>query len=261
MDRGDGRWIGGVFLPPAQLGPVLAVEQRARENAQLRAARDTLETLPQRTFLFLTLLTLFLAVWVGLTLARTITDPVRALAKAAQRVGAGDLQVELPVTGEDELAFLSGSFNTMIADLRHSREALVEQSLRLEQGRAYLDRLLAALPVGVMSWRGNGDLVSANSAARRMLGADPSIPPAWSELRMSPSAGRLPELVELARNAGALPRRSCAWAARAKAAWPGPSSSPWARAACWRCWRISRSWPAPRNARPGRKWRGAWRTK
>ena len=202
VERGDGRWIAGVFLSPAQLAPVLAVEQRARESTQLRAGRDTLETLPQRTFLFLTLLTLFLAVWVGLTLARTITDPVRALAKAAQRVGAGDLQVELPVTGEDELAFLSASFNTMIADLRHSREALLEQSRRLEQGRAYLDRLLAALPVGVMSWRGNGDLVSANAAARRMLGADPSVPPAWSELRRSPSAGRLPELVELARKAG-----------------------------------------------------------
>lgn len=202
VDRGDGRWIGGVFLASAQLAPVLAVEQRARESAQLRAGRDTLETLPQRTFLFLALLTLFMAIWVGLTMARTITDPVRALAKAAQRVGAGDLQVELPVTGEDELAFLSSSFNTMIADLRHSREALLEQSLRLEQGRAYLDRLLAALPVGVMSWRGNGDLVSANAAARRMLGADPAIPPAWAELQKSPSVGRLPQLVELARNAG-----------------------------------------------------------
>ena len=202
VDRGDGRWIAGMFIPPAQLETVMAVEQRVRESAQLRAGRDTLETLPQRTFLFLTLLTLFLSVWVGLALARTITDPVRALAKAAQRVGAGDLQVELPVAGEDELAFLSGSFNTMIADLRHSREALLEQSRRLEQGRAYLDRLLAALPVGVMSWRPDGELVSANAAARRMLGVDPSIPPSWSELKQSPSAGRLPELVEQARNAG-----------------------------------------------------------
>lgn len=202
VERGDGRWVAGAFLPAAQLAPVLAVEQRARESAQLRAGRDTLETLPQSTFLFLTLLALFLAVWVGLTIARTITDPVRALAKAAQRVGAGDLHVELPVTGEDELAFLSGSFNTMIADLRHSREALLEQSRRLEQGRAYLDRLLAALPVGVMSWRGDGALVSANAAACRMLGADPSLPPSWAELQRSPSAGRLPGLVELARSAG-----------------------------------------------------------
>jgi two-component system nitrogen regulation sensor histidine kinase NtrY len=199
VERGDGRWIAGVFTPSADLAPVLAVEQRAKESAQLRAARDTLETLPQSTFLFLTLLALFLAVWVGLTMARTITEPVRALAKAAQRVGAGDLQVELPVQGEDELAFLSGSFNTMIADLRQSRQALVEQSLRLEQARAYLDRLLAALPVGVMAWRGNGDLVSANAAARRMLGTDPALPPLWSELSRSPSVGRLPNLVEAAR--------------------------------------------------------------
>ncbi|HEU4952450.1 MAG TPA: ATP-binding protein [Holophagaceae bacterium] len=202
LDRGDGRWIGGVYLPEAQVAPLLSLEQRARESAQLRAARDTLETLPQRTFLFLALLALFFAVWVGLTLARTITEPVRALAKAAQRVGAGDLQVELPVAGEDELAFLSSSFNTMIADLRHNREALLEQSQRLEQGRAYLDRLLAALPVGVMSWRPDGELVSANAAARRLLGVDPTLPPSWVELGRSPSAGRLPELVEKARTEG-----------------------------------------------------------
>ncbi|HTL99330.1 MAG TPA: ATP-binding protein [Holophagaceae bacterium] len=202
VDRGDGRWVAGIFIPPSRLLPLQAVEQRAKESAQLRSARVTLETLPQTTFLFLTLLTLFLAVWVGLTIARTITDPVRALAKAAQRVGAGDLQVQLPVTGEDELAFLSGSFNTMIADLRHSREALLEQSRRLEQARAYLDRLLAALPVGVMAWRGDGKLMSANAAARKLLGADPHVPPAWEEVRRSPSAGRLPELVELARSTG-----------------------------------------------------------
>ena len=199
VDRGDGRWIAGLFVPASDLAPVLAVEQRAKESAQLRAGRETLETLPQRTFLFLTLLTLFFAIWVGLTLARTITDPVRALAKAVQRVGAGDLQVQLPVTGEDELAFLSSSFNAMTADLRQSREALVEQSQRLEQARAYLDRLLAALPVGVMSWRGNGDLVSANATARRMLGADPALPPSWAELSRSPAVGRLPELMEHAR--------------------------------------------------------------
>ncbi len=202
IERGDGRWIGGIFLDPPRLTPLLAVEQRSRESAQLHAAQDTLETLPQRTFLFLTLLTLFLAIWVGLTLARTITEPVRALAKAAQRVGSGDLQVELPVAGEDELAFLSSSFNAMIADLRQSREALVGQSQRLEQARAYLDQLVAALPVGVLSWRGNGDLVSANAAARRMIGADPAAPPSWTELSHSPATGRLPQLVEAARSAG-----------------------------------------------------------
>ncbi|HJU84229.1 MAG TPA: ATP-binding protein [Holophagaceae bacterium] len=196
VPRGDGRWVGGIFVPRDQLGAVQTLERRFRESQQLRAARDTLETLPQSTFAFLTMLALFLALWIGLTIARTITDPVRALAKAAQRVGAGDLQVQLAVSGEDELALLSRSFNTMTQDLRTGREALVEQTERLERQRAYLDQLLAALPVGVLSWRADGELASLNAAARKLLGMEsvPLGPGTWKEVQEAPGLGRLPEL-------------------------------------------------------------------
>src|SRR5208337_4316142 len=106
------------------------LERRYQESFQLSTGRETLETLPQSTFLFLTLLTLFAAVWTGLTIARTIAEPVRALAKAAQRVGRGDLEVSLPEQGEDELALLSRSFNGMTRDLRDSRGAIEAQSER-----------------------------------------------------------------------------------------------------------------------------------
>jgi nitrogen fixation/metabolism regulation signal transduction histidine kinase len=201
VPRGDGPWVVGVFMPRETLDRVLALEQRFKESQQIRAAKDTLQTLPQSTFLFLTMLTLFFAVWSGLALAKSLSEPIRALAKAAQRVGAGDLDVQLPEMGEDELAFLARTFNAMTRDLKTNRAAIEAQAGRLEQQRAYLDQLLAALPVGVMSWRPDGELRTFNAAARAWLGLE-SLDPAetrWSDLASLPRLGRLPELLVAVR--------------------------------------------------------------
>ncbi|MDP1830978.1 MAG: ATP-binding protein [Geothrix sp.] len=201
VPRGDGLWVVGVFLPRESLDRMLALEQRFRESQQIRAAKDTLQTLPQSTFLFLTLLTLFFAVWSGLALAKSLSEPIRALAKAAQRVGSGDLEVQLPELGEDELAFLARTFNAMTRDLKTNRAAIEAQASRLEQQRAYLDQLLAALPVGVMSWRADGELRTFNAAARSWLGLESFDPTEarWATVEALPRLGRLPELLAAVR--------------------------------------------------------------
>lgn len=204
VHRGDGDWVVGAFMPKAEWEALHQMEARYKESVQSRRIRDTLETLPQRTFLFLTMLTLFFAVWTGLALSRSLSEPIRALAKAAQRVGSGDLEVQLQEMGEDELAFLAKSFNTMTRDLKTGREALETQSARLDQQRAYLDQLLAALPVGVLSWRADGELRVVNAAARMWLGLDASEVDSsgWVQLSQSPRLGRLPELVAAVREDG-----------------------------------------------------------
>ncbi|HEX9081318.1 MAG TPA: ATP-binding protein [Holophagaceae bacterium] len=199
--RGDGRWVLGTFVPRAVQARILALEHRYREGQQIRGARDTLQTLPQSTFLFLTLLTLFFAVWSGLALAKSLSEPIRALAKAAQRVGAGDLEVQLPVLGEDELAFLARTFNAMTRDLKTNQAAIEAQANRLDQQRTYQEQLLAALPVGVMSWRAEGELRTCNAAARAWLGLGgmEAADAAWTDLARSTRAGHLPELVTRVR--------------------------------------------------------------
>lgn len=193
--------IAGVLMPRPLLESATRLERRAEEAAQVHTGRESLETLPQDTFLLLTLLTLFTSVWVGLTLSRTISEPVRALAKAAQRVGTGDLEVQLPEEGEDELALLSRSFNTMTRDLRSQREAIHSQAERLERQRAYQVQLLEALPVGVLSWQRDGELRTCNPAARAWLGLEDWDPIAcpWSELATQPRMGGLPSLVQAVR--------------------------------------------------------------
>lgn len=53
-----------------------------------------------------------------LLLTRSVTEPLADLRVAARRVGRGDLEVRVPVTGADDLSVLAQSFNAMISGLR-----------------------------------------------------------------------------------------------------------------------------------------------
>lgn len=213
VDQAAGRWmlrasgprVAGVFVDRGYLEARGRLATRSAESGQIAHFREALTTLPQSTFLFLTLLTLFAAVWIGLTISNTISEPVRALAKAAQRVGTGDLDVLLAVQGEDELAFLSGAFNSMTSDLRANRAALEEQSARIERQRAYLGQLLESLPVAVLSWGGDGSLRTCNPQARRWLNLE-SVPLPLEDggaLLKEPRLGALPDLIARVKEAGA----------------------------------------------------------
>ena len=201
---GREEWIGGTFAPPELAGGLVRLEKRHRESLQITQNREKFETLPQSSFLFLTLMTIFIAMWVGLTLSRTISEPIRALAKAAQRIGMGDLESNLPEEGEDELAFLCRSFNAMARDLKAGRLAVVEQSERIDRQRAYLGQLLEALPVGVISWQPDGSLRTFNPAARAWLGEEGWDPErdSWQVLSDQPRFGNLPLLQKRVKETG-----------------------------------------------------------
>ncbi|MEU8708194.1 HAMP domain-containing sensor histidine kinase [Streptomyces sp. NPDC048565] len=82
-----------------------------------------------------TLVALCLAVILALLAASGVLRPVRALRRATRRMAAGHLDVRLAVTGSDELADLSWSFNEMAAEL----ERTVAELRRLEaQGRRFV---------------------------------------------------------------------------------------------------------------------------
>ncbi|WP_030856739.1 sensor histidine kinase [Streptomyces sp. NRRL S-37] len=82
-----------------------------------------------------TLVALCLAVVLALLAASGVLRPVRALRRATRRMAAGHLDVRLDVTGSDELADLSQSFNETAAEL----ERTIGELRRLEaQGRRFV---------------------------------------------------------------------------------------------------------------------------
>jgi len=66
-----------------------------------------------------------IAIWLSLVLGDEVTGPVIDLRDATRRVGAGDLDVQVPVVSTDETGELAASFNAMVAGLSE-RERLRE---------------------------------------------------------------------------------------------------------------------------------------
>jgi signal transduction histidine kinase len=76
-----------------------------------------------RWLLFALAVAALFGILVAWLLAADITAPLRAIAAAVARVGAGDLSTPILVSGEDELARLVDSHNRLAADLeRRNRE-------------------------------------------------------------------------------------------------------------------------------------------
>ena len=63
-------------------------------------------------------LSLLLVISIGRVLAARIDRPLAELVAAADRVAQGDLEVQVPVTREDELGVLAARFNEMVIGLR-----------------------------------------------------------------------------------------------------------------------------------------------
>lgn len=78
---------------------------------------------------------------IGWLFGRTIVTPLRRLTRAAERIAAGKLEVQLPVAQRDEVGQLTQVFNQMAGRLRSSHEKIEAASLALRQQNRQLEKL------------------------------------------------------------------------------------------------------------------------
>jgi signal transduction histidine kinase len=63
-----------------------------------------------------------LAIILALTITRSVADPLRKMAGAAEAIAQGDYDQQLPPQGPDEVRRVATSFNTMAAEVKASRQ-------------------------------------------------------------------------------------------------------------------------------------------
>jgi two-component system nitrogen regulation sensor histidine kinase NtrY len=121
----------------------------------------------------ITLVILFVAIWIGLYMARELTVPLERLVLGAQAVGAGNLDVTISASGHDEISVLVNSFNRMTQDLRENRRSLIQASVDLERRRLQLEAVLANVGTGVIAVDHKGDITTFNRAVSELLHLSP----------------------------------------------------------------------------------------
>ncbi|PWE33150.1 PAS domain-containing sensor histidine kinase [Maritimibacter sp. 55A14] len=110
------------------------------------------------------------AIWLGLWFAERLARPVGRLAGAAQRVGAGDLDVQVRVAdGDDEIAMLGRLFNQMTRQLKGQRDALLDSHRQTDRRRRLFDSVLASVTAGVIGLDSAGRIEFMNRSAHRLL--------------------------------------------------------------------------------------------
>ena len=122
---------------------------------------------------FLTLIVVFMALWVALRIAAGITDPIQSLAQATEQVAAGDLNIKVALNREDEIGLLINSFNHMVKELKDGKESLQAAYLDSDKRRLFIENILDNINSGVIMLDTSGNISMINGAACTILNIKP----------------------------------------------------------------------------------------
>src|SRR5947209_1427825 len=94
-----------------------------------------------------------------------ILRPLREITVVSRKLAAGNLEARLPITGDEEIAALRTSLNTMAQVLGARMQALSD-------GKQQLELILEAMGQGVMVLDRDGRITLANSSLLKVVGTD-----------------------------------------------------------------------------------------
>jgi len=106
-----------------------------------------------------------LTVVFGYVVRGLISRPLREIAAASKKLASGNLEQRLPITGDEEIAALGTSLNTMAQNL----SAKIHE---LSDGKQRLELILEAMGQGVMVLDRSGRVSLTNSSILDVLGID-----------------------------------------------------------------------------------------
>lgn len=153
------------------------IAQAYDEYHQVRLLDDPIRASYIGLLILITLLIVFAASWMGIYLARQITEPVQLMAEAMRTVATGDLDVRVDYHSDDEFGYLVESFNRMTGDLRGVKGNLEEANStlsttydELRRRNRFIETILTNISTAVVVLDRHGRIAMINRVAEQMLG-------------------------------------------------------------------------------------------
>jgi two-component system nitrogen regulation sensor histidine kinase NtrY len=190
--------IVGIYMPRNLARLADFVSRSNQDYRQIRAQKGLIKRVYILVFALITLVVLFSVTWIGLYLARRITEPIQTLLHGTREISSGNLDYRVEVEAGDELGILVESFNRMTGDLRTGKETIERRNIELSasnrelmERRRYIETLLNSVTVGVVSCDREGCVTTVNRAALRLLALEHGAGPIGRPLpEMLPPEGR-----------------------------------------------------------------------
>ncbi|MFC2094196.1 SpoIIE family protein phosphatase [Bacteroidota bacterium] len=118
---------------------------------------------------------------VGFLFSKTITRPIEQLANEAEELAKGNLDLEIKVSGKDEIGELAGNFDTMRQSIKklvgeleyinaNLEEKVEERTLELEQASEQIRTLVEVAPDGIVMIDARQTIVMFNPACEKVFG-------------------------------------------------------------------------------------------
>lgn len=165
------------FVPKSLIGKMQSISVVFEDYKQQKLLKNPVKATYFIILLIITLLIVFLSVWIGRYIAKGITVPIDKLAEGTHAVASGNLDYKIKVTSSDEIGLLVRAFNRMTEDLKTGKGEIERANLELrgknielEQRRRYIEFVLENVTAGVLSIDKSGRIISINKVAAEMLG-------------------------------------------------------------------------------------------
>ncbi len=180
----NGRDVVGVvvvnyYVPNSLVNKMQEISASYQEFRRLKLLKSPITGGYLLTLFLIAAVIVFLAFWIGIYLANSMTRPIQELVEGTRAVAGGDLDVHIDAEGDDEIGMLVRSFNIMAADLRAKQRALNSNNEELtrinheiEARRRYMEIVLRNVAAGVISVDQAGMVTTINKSAERLLHID-----------------------------------------------------------------------------------------
>ncbi len=93
---------------------------------------EELSALTSKVIMFL-IVAILLAIFAGYIIALKISEPIKTLSEAAEKVTNGELDIQVSEYSDDEIGKLSKAFNTMVTNIKTSIEGLSKKNIEAQQ--------------------------------------------------------------------------------------------------------------------------------
>lgn len=113
----------------------------------------------------ITILTIFVSLWVGIKMAAEITGPIEMIKEGAAIIAKGKFDINIEDTGKDEIGTLVTGFNSMARELQIAKDEIEEKS-------RYMEVILDNVATGIISTDKKGYVLFLNRAAKSILGLE-----------------------------------------------------------------------------------------
>jgi two-component system, NtrC family, nitrogen regulation sensor histidine kinase NtrY len=164
------------YVPYSLVNKMKEITQSYHDFRQLKILKNPIRAGYILTLFLITSVIVFLAYWMAIYLANSMTKPVQELVDATREVAGGNLDVQIQSDSGGEIGMLVQSFNKMTNDLQTKQnklnsinDELSEINLEIEQRRRYMAIVLQNVAAGVISVDKSGIITTINKSAETLL--------------------------------------------------------------------------------------------